>query len=106
MTIALDIDKLKIADFCRRWHIQKLDLFGSALRGDFSPESDLDFLVMYAPDAKVSLFDEAQMEIELESIFGRPVDLVSKQAIEASSNWIRRTAILEHLEPVYVAPHQ
>ncbi len=103
MTIALDIDKVKIADFCRRWHIQELDLFGSALRDDFSPDSDLDFLVVYAPDAKVSLFDEAQMEIELEELFGRPVDLISRQAVEASPNWIRRDAILGKVEPIYVA---
>jgi len=103
MTIAVNIDKRQIASFCERWHIQELDLFGSALRDDFGPESDLDFLVVYAPDATISLFDEAQMEIELEALFGRPVDLISKRAVETSSNPVRRNAILEHVEPIYVA---
>ena len=103
MIILSDSDKRKIADFCVRWHISEMDLFGSALRDDFGPESDLDFLVVYAPDAKVSLLDEAQMEIDLESMLGRPVDLISKQAVESSPNWIRRNAILKNVEPVYVS---
>ena len=103
MTTTLNIDKTQIAAFCERWHIQELDLFGSALRDDFGPQSDLDFLVVYAPGATISLFDEAQMEIELEAMFERSVDLVSKCAVESSSNWVRRDAILESMEPIYVA---
>ena len=82
MTTDLDIDKTKIASFCKRWHIQELDLFGSALRDDFGPQSDLDFLVVYAPDARITLFHEAQMQEELEELFGRQVDLVSRRAVE------------------------
>lgn len=104
MKTALDIDKSQVASFCERWHIQELALFGSVLRDDFGPGSDLDFLVVYAPDAKITLFDEARMQEELEVLFARPVDLVSRRAVEESPNWIRRKAILESAEPFYVAP--
>lgn len=106
MRTVLDIEEGALRAFCARWPIQELDLFGSALRDDFGPESDLDLLVLYAPDAKVTLLDEARMQEELEQLFGRPVDLISRRAIEESSNWIRRKAILETAEPLYVAPQR
>lgn len=92
----------KIAEFCRRWKIKELRLFGSAVRDDFGPESDVDFLVTFAPDAQWSLLDHAVMEEELSGLLGRKVDLVSRRAVERSSNWIRRKAILESAEPYYV----
>ena len=92
----------KIAEFCRRWKIKELRLFGSALRNDFGPESDVDFLVTFAPDAQWSLLDHAVMEEELSGLLGRKVDLVSRRAVERSSNWIRRKAILESAESYYV----
>ncbi len=103
MKIALNLDKAQIASFCERWRIQQLELFGSVLRADFGPESDLDFLVVYKPNARITLFDEAQMQEELASLLGRPVDLVSRRAVEASPNWIRRKAILGNAELFYVA---
>lgn len=103
MKMPLDIDKAQLASFCARWHVREIDLFGSVLRDDFGPESDVDILVVYAPDAKVTLFDEARMEEELEMLFGRPVDLLSRRAVEESPNWIRRKAILDSAEPFYVA---
>ena len=87
--------------FCRRWKIVELGLFGSALRGDFGPDSDLDFLVTFAPDAGWSLFDHFHMENELVKILGREVDLISRQAIEESPNWIRRKEILGTARTVY-----
>ncbi|NLV42443.1 MAG: nucleotidyltransferase [Candidatus Hydrogenedentes bacterium] len=104
MNTPLDIDRGRLASFCARWRILELDLFGSALRDDFGPESDVDLLAVYAPDARITLFDEALMEEELETLFGRPVDLLSRRAVEESPNWIRRQAILESMEPLYVAP--
>jgi hypothetical protein len=92
-----------IAEFCRRWKIEELSLFGSTLREDFSPDSDVDFLVSFAPDAAWSLFDHAAMEEELSSVVGRKVDLVSRRAVEKSGNWIRRRAILESAEVIYVS---
>ncbi len=103
MKAILDIDMKEVASLCERWHIRELYLFGSALREDFGPQSDLDFLVVYAPDAKITLFDEAQIQEELEALLGRPVDLISRRAVEESSNWIRRKAILEGAELFYAA---
>ena len=104
MNASLNIDRERLASFCARWRILELDLFGSATRDDFGPESDVDLLAVYAPDARITLFDEALMEEELEALFGRPVDLLGRRAVEESPNWIRRQAILESAEPLYVAP--
>ena len=64
-----------IKDFCRRHHIRKLSIFGSYLREDFGPESDVDFLVEFDPQHIPTLFDIAGMEIELSEMLGRKVDL-------------------------------
>lgn len=93
----------RLDEFCRRWKIAELRVFGSALRKDFRSDSDLDLLVRFTPDADWSLMDHIVMEEELAGIIGRKVDLVSQRAIERSSNWIRRQAILESAEP-YFAP--
>jgi predicted nucleotidyltransferase len=71
----LRIPKDKIMEFCKRNHIRKLSLFGSALRGDFTPDSDVDVLVEFEPDARVGLIRLAGLELELAEIFGRKVDL-------------------------------
>lgn len=92
----------QIAAFCRKWNVSEFALFGSVLRDDdFRPDSDVDVLLTWAPDARVSLFDYPEMKDELEAIFGRKVDLVSKRGVEQSSNWIRRKAILESARVVY-----
>ena len=99
----IEIPKEKIADFCRKWKIVEISLFGSVLRDDFRPDSDVDLLVTFSPDAEWSLLDHMAMEEELSAIFGRKVDLVSRRAIERSDNYIRRKAILETAQPYYVA---
>ena len=99
--VGIEIPDEALAEFCRRWKITELALFGSALRKDFRSDSDLDFLVTFAPDAEWSLFDHFHMENELVKLFGREVDLVSRQALEESPNWIRRRAILESAETLY-----
>jgi predicted nucleotidyltransferase len=93
----------EVAAFCRRWKVQELAVFGSVLRGDFRPDSDIDLLVTFEADANWGLFEQAAMESELAALLGRRVDLVSKRAIERSANWIRRQAILESAETVHVA---
>ncbi len=93
----------QLAEFCRRWKIAELRVFGSVLRDDFRPDSDVDLLVSFFTDADWSLLDHVAMEEELSGILGRKVDLVSRRAIERSSNWIRRQAILETAEPYFVA---
>jgi len=103
MNTRIAIDPEKVAAFCQRWKIVELSLFGSVLREDFRPDSDVDVLVTFAPEADWSLFDHMAMEEELSAAFGRKVDLLSRRAIERSANWIRRQAILESAEPFYVA---
>ena len=98
--IALPIDR--ITRFCQHWQIIELSLFGSVLRDDFHANSDIDILVAFAPTANWGLLDHAQMQQELEALLGRPVDLISKRAIERSSNWIRRQEILSTAQAIYV----
>jgi predicted nucleotidyltransferase len=90
-----------LADFARRWRVTELALFGSALRDDFGPESDVDLLVTFDPDAPWSLFDLVEMKLDLEELFGREVDVMTRRAIEKSSNWIRRESILNTALPIY-----
>lgn len=101
MSAKIFLDREKIGEFCRRWKITEFALFGSVLRHDFRPDSDVDVLVSFAPDAEWSLLDHISMENELSAMLGRKVELVSRRAIERSANWIRRKAILEGAEPYY-----
>lgn len=101
MKAHMDIPKEEVAAFCRRWQIKELALFGSALRDDFRPDSDVDVLVQFDPEARHTLFDMVFMQEELQRIFGREVDLVSRRGIETSRNYIRRRAILESAEVIY-----
>jgi uncharacterized protein len=96
----LPIDHDWIVDFCRRWRIQELALFGSVLRNDFRPDSDVDVLVTFAPNAPWTLWDLSRMRFELEELFGRKVDLVEKKALR---NPFRRQAILADQQVVYAA---
>ena len=93
----------QLTEFCQRWKVRELALFGSVLRDDFRPDSDVDILITFAPGAKRGVFVLAQMQEELETLFGREVDLVSKRAIERSQNWIRRQNILEFAQVIYAA---
>ena len=92
-----------IKDFCERWKVTEFSLFGSVLREEFSPDSDVDVLVSFSDDAHWTLFDFANMQDELKGVFGREVDLVSRRGIESSRNVYRRQAILESAERVYGA---
>ena len=96
----IPIDHQRIAEFCRKWRITEFALFGSVLRDDFSPDSDVDVLVTFAADAPWSLLDVVSMIDELKAIFGRDVDLVEKGAIR---NPYRRHSILTTKEIVYAA---
>lgn len=99
----LDIPRERIGDFCRHWRISELALFGSAIGPDFRTDSDVDVLASFAPEAHWTLLDYVRMERELAEIFGRRVDLVSRRAVEQSTNAIRRRQILESAETVYAA---
>lgn len=100
MTTALFIDRDRIGDFCRRWSVTEFALFGSVLRADFGPDSDVDVLVTFAPDAPWTLWDLSRMRTELEAIFGREVDLIEKKALR---NPYRRQAILAGHQVVYAS---
>ena len=93
----------KIAAFCRKWRITEFSIFGSVLREDFGPDSDIDVLVTFDDRAKHTLFDLARMEEELSGILGRKVDVISRRGIEASQNDKRKNAILSSARAVYVA---
>jgi predicted nucleotidyltransferase len=97
----LDVPDQAIADFCRRWRISEFALFGSVLRDDFGPESDVDVLVRFERPVRWGLFDLVHMENELSALMGRKVDIQSRAAIENSPNYIRRRAILNSAKTVY-----
>jgi uncharacterized protein len=99
----IEVPKERIGEFCQKWKIVELSFFGSVLRDDFRPDSDVDVLVTFAPEGRYSLFDLVHMEEELEKILGRKVDLVERCAIEQSENYIRRKHILNSAQTVYVA---
>ena len=99
----IPVNQEQIADFCRKYGIRRLSFFGSVLRPDFRPDSDVDVLVEFDPQRKPSLLDLVRMQNELEHILGRPVDLVEYSSIEQSRNYLRRREILNHLEVAYAA---
>jgi predicted nucleotidyltransferase len=92
-----------IAAFCQHWGVRELALFGSVLRPDFSDVSDVDVLVQFDDTMQHTLFDLARMGEELEALLQRPVDLLDRQAVEASPNYIRRDSILRSAEVVYAS---
>jgi predicted nucleotidyltransferase len=90
----------QINAFCRKWQIKELALFGSVLRDDFRPDSDIDVLVVFADDARWNLWEMFQAQDELAEIFGRKVDLVEKKNVV---NPFRRHHILTSKHVVYAA---
>lgn len=90
----------RIAAFCRKWKVVEFALFGSVLRDDFRPDSDVDIVVELAEGAPWSLFEWVDMIDELKAMFGREIDLVEKSAI---TNPFRRKAILGSREVLYAA---
>jgi predicted nucleotidyltransferase len=93
--IAIEIDKEKLRDFCRRWKVTEFALFGSATRPEeFRDDSDVDVLVQFAAGVKWGLFDLVHAQDELAQLFGRKVDLVERRLVEESDNRFRRRSIL------------
>ncbi|MBF2003183.1 MAG: nucleotidyltransferase family protein [Hydrococcus sp. C42_A2020_068] len=95
------ITPAKLSEFCQRRQIKELALFGSVLRDDFHANSDIDMLVTFQPNAKVSLLDLVDMQYELEDLCHRKVDLLTKKSVETSPNWIRRKEILSTARVIY-----
>lgn len=99
-SIRLQIDTQLIIEFCRRRKITEFAVFGSVLREDFLPESDIDVLITFDPSAQWCLFDLVDMKDELEQLFGRKVDLVEKRALR---NPFRKQEILRTMQVMYAA---
>lgn len=99
----LEVPDQAIEQFCQKWRIRELALFGSVLRDDFRPESDVDVLVRFEKPVRWGLFAFGDMEDELAAILGRRVDLVTRAAVEESENYIRRRAILGSAQTIYAA---
>ena len=97
----IDIPEKQIKEFCKKWHIKELSLFGSALTEKFNRDSDLDILVSFNEESEHTLFDFVRMKEELKQILRSEVDLVSRRGLEYSRNHIRRNAIISSAEPLY-----
>ncbi len=104
--LSLELPLEQIADFCHRWGIARLEIFGSALRPDFGPASDVDFLFTPGPhfqrDKVHGPWMSDPMAEELSGLLGRPVDLLERGRVERMDNWIKRRHILQTALPVYV----
>ncbi len=100
MKARLEIPKDEIAEFCRRNHIRRMALFGSVLRDDFTPESDVDVLVEFEPNRAVG-FAFIDMQDELSEIFGHSADMYTFESVERSRNWLLRKEILNSAEALY-----
>ena len=101
MTLSrVGIPEEQIAEFCRRWKVREFSLFGSVLRDDFGPDSDVDVLVSFEPAATWDLFDLVTMRDELMVMFGRAVDLVEKEGLR---NPFRRRSIMSTRQVIYAA---
>ncbi|MGV0026110.1 nucleotidyltransferase family protein [Phormidesmis priestleyi] len=109
---AIELPMEKIAEFCgsfgvapcaKRWQVTEFALFGFVLRDDFRPDSNIDILITFSPNASRGLTETLQMHDELQAIFNRKVDLIVKAAIERSENWLRHKNILESAQTIYVA---
>jgi predicted nucleotidyltransferase len=98
--LKIPVPEERIRDFCQKWKVVELSVFGSALRDDFHPDSDVDVLVSFAKDAEWSLYDWVDMIAELREVFGRDVDLLSTQALR---NPFRRHEILRTRARLYAA---
>lgn len=99
----ISIQNERLAEICKRYKINELALFGSALREDFNDKSDIDLLVEFIPGSGITLFNIVDLKDEFEILFGREVDIVSKNAIKKSRNYLRKKAILGNYKVIYVS---
>lgn len=97
----LRLPEKEIAAFCRKWDLREFSLFGSALTERFHEESDIDVMISFRERSGRSLFDLVRMQQELREIFGRNVDILTREGIENSSNPIRKKAILDSAKVLY-----
>ncbi|MCG9887293.1 MAG: nucleotidyltransferase family protein [Cyanobacteria bacterium] len=101
--LKIQIPQQELTEFCQTWKIQELSFFGSVLREDFRPDSDIDILVSFEEDSAWGLLELVRMRRQLKELLGREIDLLTKKSIEQSHNWIRRQEILGTAQVIYVA---
>lgn len=101
--VNIDVDHERLADVCRRHHVARLALHGSMLRGEAGPDSDIDLLVRYEPDADPGLLDFEHLRRELSELLGREVDLGDEIALQKHPHNSRSRRILSEARPIYVA---
>jgi len=99
----LNIPTEQLADFCKRWRITEMALFGSAARGDLGPDSDVDVLVTFSPEAEWSMLDLSRAKRDLESMLGRSVDMIERPALQTHHNPWLRSAILKDARVIFSA---
>lgn len=98
----LEVSESALDGFCAKWRVAEVALFGSVLREDFGPDSDIDVLVRFEPGSRWDLWDVIEMQEELQAIFGRPVDLADREAVERSKNPFRKAVILKTSQVIHV----
>lgn len=101
LTNNIQLPMEQIKQFCDKWQVNEFALFGSVLRDDFRPDSDIDVMVQFAPEAHPTLFTLVKMEEELKTLFSRDVDLLTRKGIEQSRNYLRRNAILSSVKVIH-----
>lgn len=101
--LKIQLPQQALAAFCQKWKIKEMSFFGSVLREDFRPDSDIDIIVSFEDTSTWGILELVRMKRELKTLLGREVDLMTKKSIEQSHNWIRRQEILGTAQVVYVA---
>jgi hypothetical protein len=95
----VQVEEAELIGLCQRYRVGELSLFGSAARGDMRPDSDIDFLVEFLPNANIDLFDYAGFMLDLSKLTGRKVDLVSKKGLKP----LIRASVLKEARLLYAA---
>ncbi len=98
---AIPLPTEEITAFCNKWELTEFALFGSVLREDFRPDSDIDVMVQFHPNAHLTFSTLDQMGTELKTLFQRDVDLITRKGIETSRNYLRRHEILSSAKIIY-----
>jgi len=96
----IPIPEETIRVFCKKWNVRSFCFYGSIMRDDFRPDSDIDVMIDFSPNAEVSLRNMSAMQEELEALFSRKVDLADRTSVEQSENYIRRKSMLSGKPPV------
>ena len=99
LRVKIDLPRKELTDFCHRYQVKRLALFGSVLRKDFRPDSDVDVLVLFKPKARIGLLTLSRMQRELSELLNRRVDLVPMDGIKP----VIRKSVLSNIEEVYAA---